>query len=146
MKQFYLLIAHIILLLSIFACGQRDNSKILEQYKFDEGSIVSNVIDKNKLNSWIKEGTICYGILIVRDENKLPKRIKEIQAKVINIHPECIKMEVLEDVMINPLVSCNKVSLKKGECWDELDGELFKTREDAIHYIDLQYPGLRIKF
>jgi len=146
MKQFNLIIACIVLLLSMFACGHSDKSKILEQYKFDEDATVIGVLNKKKLNSWLKEGMTCYGILMVRDENGHPKRIKEIQAKVIRINTESIKMEALEDIMINPIASCNKVSLKKGESWDEIEGELFKTKQEAIQYIDQQYPGLRIKY
>jgi len=145
-KQVILISAFVILLLSIFACGQRDSSKILSQYKFEEDTTFVKVLNKNNLNTWLKEGMSCYGIIIVRDENKVPQRIKEIHAKVINIKPESIKMEALEDVMINKIASCNKISMKKGECWEEVDGELFKTVEEAIRYIDTNYPGLRILY
>ena len=145
MKQIILIIAGILLLLSVVACSQRDKSKILEQYKYTEETSVLTILHKNKLGSWIKEGMTCYGIIMVRDENGIPKRMKEIHAKVISIHSESIKMEALEDIIINPIVGCNKVSLKKGECWDEVDGELFKTKEETIQYIDDHYPGLRMK-
>lgn len=145
MKQLILNIAFILLLLNIVACGQRDKSKILEQYKYDGDSNILTVLNKKKLDSWVKEGITCYGIVMVRDENGLPVRIKEIHAKVISISSESIKMEVLEDMSVTRLVGCNKVSLKKGECWDEVDGDLFKTKEDAIQFIDNKHPGLRMK-
>lgn len=145
MKQLILNIAFILLLLNIVACGQRDKSKILEQYKYDGDTNILTVLNKKKLDSWVKEGISCYGIVMVRDESGHPNRIKEIYAKVISISSESVKMEVLEDMSVNRLVGCNKGSLKKGECWDEVDEDLFKTKEDAIRFIDDKYPGLRMK-
>lgn len=145
MKQLILNIACVLLLLNVVGCGQRDKSKILEQYKYDVDTSDSTVSHKKKPVPWLKEGTTCYGIVMVRNENKTPTRIKEVYAKVISIRPENIKMEALEDVYINRLVECNYISLKKGECWDEAEGELFKTREEAIQFIDSKYPGLRMK-
>jgi len=146
MKQMILIFAGIALLLSIAACGQRDKSKILEQYKYDDNSSVPTEFSKKKLESWVKEGITCYGIIMVRDENKPPVRLKEVHAKVISIHSEIIKMEALENVFINRTIECNNVNIKKGERWDEVDGELFKTREEAIRFIDDKYPGLRVKY
>lgn len=135
----------VLLIMSTVACAKRDKSKILEQYKYDEVTSVLAVSNKQKLASWLKEGITCYGIIMVRDENGLPKRMKEVYAKVISVYPERIKMEALEDVIINRIVGCNKVSIKKGEYWEELDGELFKTKAEAIQFIDDNYPGLRLK-
>lgn len=146
MKQQILIIACFLLLINLAGCRQYDKSKIIEQYKFDEDVSVLNEKYPNGLGVWLKEGTICYGILMVRDENKLPIRMKEVHAKVINIHSESVKMEALEDVAINRTIDCDKITLKKGECWDEIDGDIFKTREEAIRFIDDKYPDLRIKY
>lgn len=146
MKQLILILAWFLLLINAVGCRQYDRSKIIEQYKYNEDISVLNVKYKKEIGTWLNEGTICYGIVMVRDENKRPIRLKEVQAKVISIRSESIKMEVLENVIINPAIECNKVTLKKGECWDEVDGELFKTREEAILFIDDKYPDLRIKY
>jgi len=146
MKQLILILAWFLLLISAVGCWQSDGSKVIEQYKYDEDISVLNVKYKKEIGTWLNEGTICYGIVMVRDENKRPVRLKEVQAKVISIRSESIKMEVLEDVAINHTIECNKITLKKGECWDEIDGELFKTREDAIRFIDDKYPDLRIRY
>jgi len=146
MKQLILILAWFLLLINTVGCSQHDKSKIIEQYKYNEEISVLNVKYKKEIGTWLNEGTICYGIVLVRDENKRPIRLKEVQAKVISIRSESIKMEVLEDVAINRTIDCNKITLKKGECWDEVDGELFKTREEAIQFIDNKYPGLRIKY
>lgn len=146
MKQLIFILAWFLLLINAAGCRQYDKSKVIEQYKYSEDISVLKVKYKKEIGTWLNEGTICYGIVMVRDENKRPIRLKEVQAKVISIRSESIKMEVLENVIINPAIECNKVTLKKGECWDEVDGELFKTREEAILFIDDKYPDLRIKY
>lgn len=146
MKQSNLIIAYIILLLNLVGCERSDKIKVLSQYKYEDNSSVLSENTHKKLGSWVKEGITCYGIIMVRDENNPPVRLKEVYAKVISIHSENIKMEALENVFINRTIECNKVNIKKGECWDEVDGELFKTREEAIRFIDDKYPGLRVKY
>jgi predicted transcriptional regulator len=146
MKHFFLILACVLLLFTEFGCGQYDKSKRIEQYKYEEDISVLNVKFKPEMGKWLKEGRICYGIVIVCDENKVPIRLKEVQAKVITINSDKITMQTLENVPINHSINCNKVALKKGEFWDEVDGELYKTREEAILYIDDKYPGLRMKY
>ena len=144
MKLLLLILVCISLLAGVSGCGHQDKSKILEQYKYDEDIDILN-IHKEKLEDWIKDGVSCYGIVMIRDQNKLPVRLMEVHAKVVRIDSEGIKMEALEDVAANKIAECNKLSLKTGECWEEVDSELFKTRDEAVNFIDKHYPGLRIK-
>ena len=145
MRQLILMFASVLLLMSIFGCGQRDKSKILEKYKYEETKSVLNETLKKKLGSWVVEGTTCYGIVILRDENGLPKKLKEVQAKVVSVQPDKIKMKSLEDLIMSPVKGCSKIGIKKGETWDETDGDLFQTKEEAIQFIDTNYPGMRMK-
>lgn len=126
-------------------CGQSDKSKILEQYKYDEYNPASNEIIKKKLGSWVNEGIFCYGIVIVHGENGLPIRAKEVYAKIIDIQDDKIVMRSLEDVVMSPELGCVKYSLRKGDDWNEVEGDLFRTREETIRFIDTNYPGLRMK-
>lgn len=142
-KKLAFIIVFLLVALNFAGCGRQDKSKIIEQYKYNGDVSVLDVRYKKEIGDWLKEGVSCYGIVMVRDENKVPVRLKEVYAKVISIHAESIKMEILEDVYVNRAIECNKITLKKGESWDELDGELFKTREEAIKFIDTKYPGLR---
>ncbi len=144
-KKLILVISCILLLLNMMGCGQRNKSKILEQYKNESKSDTNEQI-KRKLDSWVKEGAICYGIVMVRDGNGLPKRLREVKAKISSIQSDKIKMEALEEINMAQIKGCIKVSIKEGENWDETDGELFKTREQAIQYIDANFPGLRLKY
>ena len=145
MKLLISFIAGVILLLNMWGCGQSDKSKILAQYKYDESKITTNEIIPHKLGSWVKEGITCYGIVIVHDESGYPLRIKEVNAKVISIQSDKIKMRSLEDVVMAPVKGCIKFSIRNGEDWDEIEGDLFQTKEEAIKFIDTNYPGLRMK-
>ncbi|HCY40068.1 MAG TPA: hypothetical protein DHV48_01720 [Prolixibacteraceae bacterium] len=145
MKQLILIIAGIILLLYMPGCGQSDKSKILEQYKYDESKSGSDGIITKKIGSWVKEGITCYGIVIVDDKNGIPLRIKVVHAKVISIDPDKIIMRSLENIDMSPVDGCDKFTLKKGDDWNETEGDLFQTKEDAIKFVDTYYPGLRMK-
>lgn len=145
MKQFKFTIACILLILSITGCGERDKSKILAQYKFEDTSNVASVSTVKKIEPWVKEGITCWGIIMVINNAGKPVRITEVPVKVDSIQPERIKLEALEDVHLGRTAECDRVSFKKGESWNEVHGDLFKTREEAIHYIDQKYPGLRLK-
>jgi hypothetical protein len=139
------IVACILLFSNITGCGQSDKTKILEQYKYEDNSNILTVNVNKKLDPWLKEGLKCYGIIMVCDLTGKPLRIKEVNVQVVSIQPEGIKMKALEDVVINRTIECKKVSFKKGDSWNEEYGEIFKSREEAINYIDINYPGLRIK-
>jgi hypothetical protein len=145
MKYFALIIASVLLLIYISGCGYSDKSKILENYKYEE-SISAPIarIPKNP-GPWVKEGILCYGIVVVFNENKKPLRVKEFHAKVINIEPDKIRMRSLENIKMSQVKGCNKFCIKEGEDWDEADGDIFQTKEEAIKLIDTKYPGLRMK-
>lgn len=135
----------LILLFSLAGCFGPDKTKILSQYKYEDNPNSLTVNVKTKLEPWIKQGVECYGIIMVCDLSGNPLRIKEVRVKVSSIQPDNIKMEAQEDVIINRTIECKKISFKKGDSWNEEYGDIFRTREEAIKYIDKNYPGLRIK-
>ena len=145
MKQLIVFFSCILVTIGISGCGQRDKTKILEKYKYEESKTVLNENLNKKIGAWLEEGKICYGIVILRDENGLPKKLKEVQAKVIRIEPDRIKMKSLEEITMAPVKGCSRIGVKKNENWDETEGELFQTKEDAIQFIDNNFPGLRMK-
>lgn len=146
MKQSILIIAYIGLLLTIAGCVQRDKSKIIEKYKYEENINQLPGRKDLKLESWVKEGVDCFGLIMVCEITGDPIRMKEVYVKVVSIQPDSLRIEALEDVMINRVQECKKVNLKKGQRWNETYGEIFRTRADAINYIDSRYPGLRVKY
>lgn len=145
MKELKLTIVTCILILLVSGCGQSDKSKILEKYTYVESNNSPDIMNKRKLEPWVKEGMICYGIVIVHDESKNPLRVKEVHAKIIRIEPDKIMMRSMENIRMAEIKGCKVFSLQKGEDWVELEGDIFRTREDAIEFIDTRFPGLRMK-
>lgn len=145
MKLLILLIATFLQFILMVGCDQSNKSKILENYKYNESISAPNEIVLKKPGPWVKEGVLCYGIIVVHDENNNPLRVKEVHAKVINIEPDKIRMRSLENIMMAQVKSCDKFGIREGEDWDEVDGDIFQTKEEAIKLIDTKYPGLRMK-
>lgn len=145
MKNSILIGVSLLLIVCIFSCTGKDKSKTIEQYSYNASEVVLNEKLQEKIGSWIKEGMTCYGVVILNDENGIPKKLKELKAKVLIIQKDKIKMKALENIALAPVEGCSKIGMKKGETWWETDGELYKSKEDAIAFIDNNYPGLRIK-
>jgi hypothetical protein len=145
MKQLMLNFVAFVLLANLLGCGQADKTKILEQYKYEEAGIVSDEINQKQAKAWVKEGITCYGIVVVFDNNKIPIRVKEVRAKVIGIQSDKVRMRSLENIKMAPVKGCNKFSISAGEDWDEVDDELFQTKEEAVGFITSKYPGLRME-
>jgi len=136
-------IAIVVFAVAFSACKSGDRSKELSQYTYDGDNQILNEALKTKVGKWIEEGATCYGILILQDENGLPKKLKEVKAKVILLESDKIKMKSLEDITLAPVEGCNKLGIRKGETWWETEGDLFLSKEEAVSFIDKNYPGLR---
>lgn len=141
MKQLNSVIFLVILAGAIWGCGSGNKSKQIKDYKYTEEKAAINDSINKKVGLWIKEGMICYGIVLSLDPKGNPSRVKEIEAKVISIQPDLIKMKSMEDLIIAPVQGCTKIGMKKGETWDEKEGDLFQTRAEAIKYIETKYPN-----
>ncbi|MEI7831394.1 MAG: hypothetical protein WCI31_16565 [Prolixibacteraceae bacterium] len=128
----------------LWSCGSGKKSQQIKDYKYtEEKSAVSGALQK-KVGEWIKEGMTCYGIVILTDKDGTPKKAREIEAKVISIQSDLIKMKALEDLVLAPVAGCTKVGMKKGETWEEKEGDLFQTRDEAIKFIDTKYPETQL--
>jgi len=144
MKQLMSIILVVVFAGSILSCGSGNKSKQIKEYKYTEGKAAITGDLQKKVGTWIKEGMTCYGIIILTDKDGLPKKVESIEAKVISIQPDKIKMKAMEDLLLAPVEGCNKTGMKKGETWDELEGDLFQTRAEAIKYIDSKYPETQV--
>lgn len=138
-------ISIVFLVAVLSACQSSDRSKEISGYAYEGQTQALNEQLKSKIGNWIKEGETCYGILILLDENGSPKKLKEVKAKVIVLQSDKIKMKSLEDITLAPVEGCSKLGIRKGETWWETEGDLFQSREDAVSFIDENYPGLRAK-
>ena len=144
MKQLTSIILVAVFAGSILSCGSGNKSKQIKEYKYtEEKAAVAGGLQK-KVGAWIKEGMTCYGIVILTDKDGLPKKVEEIEAKVVSIQPNKIKMKAMEDLVLAPIEGCTKTGMKMGETWDELEGDLFQTRAEAIKHIDTKYPETQV--
>lgn len=129
---------------SIMSCGSGSKSKQIKEYNYTEEKVAVSGVLQKKVGAWVKEGITCYGIIILADKEGNAKKVKEIEAKVVSIQPALIKMKAMEDLVLAPVEGCTKTGMKKGETWDELEGDLFQTRAEAIHYISIKYPETQV--
>jgi hypothetical protein len=51
---------------------------------------------------------------------------------VVEIGKNAVKMKSLESVNLAEIEGCSKYLIDKGETWDEKEGDLYHTREEAI--------------
>ncbi len=87
-----------------------------------------------KLGSWLKKDTECYGIVVgfFADGSTIGKSVK---CRIVAIRPDKIKMKTIESVSLLPGEKCDKMGLAYGDTWWEKEGDIFKTREEAETYI-----------
>ncbi|MCK9640395.1 MAG: hypothetical protein M0R39_10865 [Prolixibacteraceae bacterium] len=144
MKQLTNIILVAVIAISILGCVSGNKSKQIKDYKYtEEKAAVTGALQK-KIGAWIEEGMTCYGIIILTDKEGNAKKVKEIEAKIISIQPDKIKLKAMEDLVLAPVEGCTKTGIKKGETWDEKEGDLFQTRVQAINYIETKYPETQV--
>lgn len=124
---FMLLIA-----LGFYSCNSSKKSEEVASYVYEEEVIELNDSLKAKIPDWVEEGKICYGLVVLTDKNG--KRVigQPVKAKVVQINENSVKMKALETVNLMKVEGCNELGILKGEVWDEVEGDLYLTREDAI--------------
>ena len=143
MRQLALIAFVVILAGTIWGCGSGNKSKQIKEYKYAEEKVTVNDTIQNKVGSWIKEGMTCYGIVIMLDAKGRATKVKEIEAKVVSIQPDLIKMKATEELMMAPVQGCDKLGMKKGETWEEKEGDLFRTREEAVNFIETNFQNVQ---
>uniref|UniRef100_UPI003216E610 hypothetical protein n=1 Tax=uncultured Draconibacterium sp. TaxID=1573823 RepID=UPI003216E610 len=121
-----------VLTLLLASCNSSKKSDEVASYTYQEEKVEMSAELKAKIPEWVKEGTVCYGLVVQIDEDKKPVRGKSIKAKVVQIGRDAVKMKALETVSLMEVEGCNKMGISKGETWDENEGDFFKTREEAI--------------
>ncbi len=122
-------------LILLAGCGSKKKSDEIKNYKYDPGTAVMNPQLQAKLGSWVKEGTVCYAVVITINKDKVMLDGIPVKAKVVTIRSDSIKMKALEAVTLADIPECTKLGLVKGESWWEKDGDLFKTKEEAENWL-----------
>lgn len=118
------------------SCNTREvkpDAEVIASINQDKEVILNENLD-TKVGAWVDEGVECYGIIIsIFSDGKTVG--KPVKAKVMSVKPDKIKMKAVESVSIMEGVGCDKLGLNYGETWWETEGDIFRTKEDAVEYL-----------
>jgi len=89
-----------------------------------------------KIPGWVKEGKICYGLVIQVTKERKPVTGKPVKAKVVQIDENSVKMKALETVILYEGPDRNLKGINKGQVWDEKEGDLYLTFDDAVEVLE----------
>ena len=119
--------------LFLLSCDNSKKSNEVATYTYEEEQVEMNQELKAAIPDWVEVGKVCYGLVVqVDSETKEPLRGQPVRAKVVQIGENAVKMKSLETIMIAQTARCNRQLIDKGEVWDEMEGDLYLTRQDAI--------------
>lgn len=114
-------------------CTSQKKTKEIESYTYEEEKIEMSDEFKALVPDWVKEGETCYGLVVQLDSNNNPVKGKPVKAKIVQINAHSIKMKALESVSLKETVVCTKMGIAKGMTWDEVQGDFYLTKQDAIN-------------
>ncbi len=118
---------------ALTGCNSQTKSKEVASYKYNEKKVEMSAEFRKLVPEWVKVGKICYGLVIQVDGNGKEIKGKPVKAKVVQIKRNAIIMKALERVSLVEVESCTKMGLSRGDTWEEKDGDLFLTKQDAIN-------------
>nr|WP_319570752.1 hypothetical protein [uncultured Draconibacterium sp.] len=122
--------------LCIISCNSSKNSEEIASYTYQEKEIAMSDALLVKIPAWVEEGKICYGLVVqVTKENK-PVSGKPVKAKVVQIDENSVKMKALETVILFEGTDRNLKGINKGQVWDEKEGDLFLTSDEAVEMLE----------
>lgn len=132
--------SHTILLLAvtisiITSCNSIQKPKPANQVQYTEEEEKLSVGLQNKIGAWAKNGTECYGIVILAGEKNTVQSGKSVKVMIVQLKSDSLKVKVLEDVSLGQKKDCSQLGVNVGYTWWETDGDLFLTREDADNYL-----------
>lgn len=124
-----------IFVLIFFGCSNKKRASEVANYTYTEKTTEVKSSTLKIAGDWVKEGAECYGLLVAVDKEGRQIHGKPIKAKVIKISENEIKMKALETVSLAEVKGCTKMGLAKGDSWDEKEGDLFQTKEEALAFL-----------
>ena len=125
----------LIIIVSFLGCGNKKKSSEVAGYTYTEKSAPDAPSALKIAGDWVKEDAECYGLLVAVDKEGRQIHGKPIKAKVVKISVNEIKMKALESVSLAEVKGCTKMGLSKGDTWEEKEGDLFPTKDDAIAFL-----------
>ena len=131
MKNTFFLITFLVFTMS--SCHQNKKSEAIADYEYSSKVELNDSL-QNKIGAWAKEGLNCYGIIVMENETGIVFA-QPVEAKIIYIGPNSIKMKATKRVTLAARQGCTKAGLEKGDTWWEKEGDIFQTKEEAIAHI-----------
>ena len=116
-------------------CNSKKKSEEIKNYTYQENQATLNDHLKGKVGSWVEQGKMCYGLIVSVDAQGKVKKGLPVKAMIIDIKPDSFKMKALENVNLAEIKGCKKMGISKGETWWETEGDLFKTKDEAITFL-----------
>ncbi len=138
MKNIFTLLTLSVFLFTFTDCNSGRNKVVNSQdssYEYVEKKEELTGILKQKVGDWAKEGKVCYGVVVATNSKGKAEYGKSVKAKIVKIENNRIKMKSLEDINLGKKRGCSKLTFSSGTTWWEKDGDLFKTREEAISFL-----------
>ena len=133
MKHLFSILTFSVLALFI-SCNSSHKSNPDEIYEYVEETVELNDFLKQKIGDWAEEGVICYGIVVLIDSDGVIKGGAPVKSKILRIKSDSIKMKSLEDINLSEVSGCDKIGISRGDNWWETEGDLYKTREEAMAF------------
>ncbi len=135
MKKLILLV---ILLTSIciISCNSSKNSEEIASYTYQEKKVEMSDALRIKIPDWVKEGEICYGLVVQVTKEGKPVSGKPVKAKVVQIDENSVKMKALETVILFEGADRNLKGINKGQVWDEKEGDLYLSFDEAVEMLE----------
>ena len=122
-----------IILIVLASCNNHKKSDEVASYTYEEEVVELNEALQAKFPDWIKEGMICYGLVVQINQDGQEVKGKPVKAKIVKIGRNAVKMKALESVSLVETIECTKMGLAKGQTWDEKHGDLFLSLNEAVN-------------
>ena len=125
------------------SCNSSHKPKPDKTYEYVEETAELNDVLKQKIGDWAEKGVICYGIIVLQNSDGIIKNGAPVKSMILRIKSDSIKMKSLEDINLSEVSGCNKLGISRGTTWWETEGDLFKTREEAVVFLSKINPEVK---
>jgi hypothetical protein len=132
----YKIVFFVFLLFILSGCGNSPKPKPVEVITIpeEEDGKLNDALHK-RIGQWAKEGTECYGLVVVTNSKKIIQYGKSVKSVILRIKSDSVKVKVLEDITLVPKKDCKQIGVTVGYTFWESDGDLFQTREEADNFL-----------
>ena len=125
----------LLVIYSLTSCHSNPKTTVKPKETYKEEVTKLNDRLNERIGTWAQEGSKCFGLIVLANKDQSVKYGKSIQAVIVSIRNDSLKMKALETINLAKTKDCNKLGISTGSTWWEKEGELFLTREEADNYL-----------